>query len=108
MKKIQVSTVNMQSDVQVIFINAGLISKAIRAKVALDTMLAGTKSKVFETDEDGNPITDENGKEIQKRDENGNLVWAYNYYPLRNDETVEKLHEIVKAFVDELTDAFDE
>lgn len=107
MKKISVSTVRQTADVEVIYVNANLISKAIRAKLALDAMLAGTKCPVFATDDEGSVVVDENGKEKQLRDENGNLVWSYNYYPLRNDKAIEDLHEIVKAFVDELTDAFD-
>jgi len=107
MKKIQVSTVQQTAQVEVIYVNAHLIRKAIQAKLTLDAMLDGTKAKVFETDDEGGIVMDENGKEVQKRDENGNLMWSYNYYPMRKDEAVKDLHEIVKAFIDELTDAFE-
>ena len=107
MKKIQVSTVQQTANVEVIYVNANLISKAIRAKLKLDAMLEGTKSKVFMTDDEGNIVMDENGKEVQKKDENGNLIWSYNYLPMRKDEVVKDLHEIVKSFIDELTDAFE-
>lgn len=107
MKKIQVSTVQQTADVEVIFVNSHLISRAIRAKLTLDAMLEGTKSRVFETDDEGGIVTDEEGKEVQKRDENGNPVWSYSYYPIRKDADIRDLHEIVKSFIDELTDAFE-
>lgn len=107
MKKIQVSTVRQEADVEVIYVNAHLIRKAIQAKLTLDAMLDGTKHEVFETDNEGDTVRDENGKEVQKRDENGNLVWSYDYYPLRNNECARDLNEIVKSFIDELTDALE-
>jgi len=107
MKKIEVSTVKQTADVEVIYVNSNLIAKAIRAKFTLDAILAGTKCPMMATDDEGIVVKDENGKEVQKRDENGNLVWSYSYYQIRNDKAVEDLHEVVKSFIDELTDAFE-
>lgn len=116
MKKIQVSTVNMQSDVQVIFINASLITKALRAQ-----MTASKIAEHIERDHDaypimepelneiGEPRVDEKGCTIEKPvlDEKGNQAWCYNMHRLDAND-VEAFHKNVAPFLKELIDAFDE
>lgn len=74
MKKIQVSTVRQTADVEVIFINANLISKVIKADIAIDNLILDAtlyehiKPELKEkTDENGNlafePVVDEKGNE---------------------------------------------
>ena len=108
MKKIQVSTVHQTADVEVIFVNGALISKAIRAKVALENALEGTRSMVPKCDENGYPVTDENGEYTQEVDKNGKLSWDYDNKGIRDAKHIEALHETVKTFIDELTEAFEE
>lgn len=116
MKKIQVSTVNMQSDVQVIFINASLIKKALRAQMAASNIAKRMENNrdVYpvmepELDENGEPKVDEKGCAIEKPalDEKGNQVWNYEYHRLDNNE-VEKFYNDITPFLKELVDAFDE
>lgn len=115
-KKIQVSTVNMQSDVQVLFINASLITKALRAQMAASKIAARMENNrdvypVMEpdVDQDKNPFTDENGcvKEHPVLDEKGNQVWYYGMHRL-DANAVEDFYNNVAPFLKELVDAFDE
>lgn len=105
-KKIQVSTVRQEADVEVIFVNSHLINKAIRAQIALDNALADTRSPRIAKDENGSDVVDENGKPVQDKDENGNLLYDYNYRGIRDEKDIIALHETVKSFIDELTSAF--
>lgn len=115
-KKIRVSTVNMNSDVQVLFINASLITKALRAQMATEKIVTKMENNgavhpemETETDQDGNPIVDENG--FEKRhpllDEKGNQVWYYGTHRLDGVD-VEDFYKNVAPFLKELVDAFDE
>jgi len=115
-KKIRVSTVNMNSDVQVLFVNANLITKALRAQMAASKIAKcmennGDVYPVMETemDQDGNPIVDEKGcaKEHPVLDEKGNQVWYYGYHRL-DDTNVEDFYKNVAPFLKELVDAFEE
>lgn len=115
-KKIQVSTVNMNSDVQVLFINANLITKALRAQMAASKIAKKMESNrdVYpktetEVDQDGNPIIDEKGFEKQHPilDEKGNQVWYYGSHRLDGAD-VEDFYKNVAPFLKELVDAFDE
>lgn len=117
-KKIQVSTVKQTADVQVLFINASLITKALRADMASREILAeltdgyntAIKACIQQVvDEDGNVVTDENGSPKTKPvlDENGNQVYDYSY--MRMDAKYAKMfHTQIAPFLKELVDAFDE
>ena len=106
MKKIQVSTVRQEAEVEVIFVNSHLINKAIRASIALDNILADTRTPRTMRDDEGKEVLDENGKPVQEKDENGKLLYNYNYRGIRDEKDIEALHETVKSFIDELTAAF--
>ena len=112
-KKIQVSTVKQTADVQVLFINASLITKALRASIASKSILDKMREfnnaicPVIKKDDEGGDILDENGKPVQELDENGKPMFTYSYF--RMDATfVEQFHEHVASFLKELVDAFDE
>lgn len=106
MKKIQLSTVRQEADVEVIFVNSHLINKAIRASIALDDALENTRTPITMRDGEGKEVLDENGKPVQEKDENGNLLYDYNYRGIREAKDIAALHETVKPFIDELTAAF--
>ena len=115
-KKIRVSTVNMNSDVQVLFVNANLITKALRAQMAASKIAKNMEDNrdvypVMETevDQENNPIVDENGcvKEHPMLDEKGNQVWYYGYHRIDNT-SVEDFYKNVAPFLKELVDAFEE
>lgn len=107
MKQIQVSTVRQTADVEVVFVNANLISKVIKAQNALDRMLDGTRTPCVQRDEEGNEATDENGKPVYAKDENGNIIYEYGYRGIREQRDIADLHEKVKSLIDELVNAFD-
>lgn len=107
MKKIQVSTVRQTADVEVVFINASLISKVIKAQSALNRMLKGTRTPVVKCNKEGEQMSDVDGKPVFETDGNGNIVYEYNYRGIREVEDLEDLHEKVKSLIDELVDAFD-
>ena len=107
MKQIQVSTVRQTADVEVVFVNANLISKVIKAQAALDRMLDGTRTPRVQCNEDGKEIVDENGKPVWEKDENGNILYDYSYRGIREQRDIEDLHEKVKSLIDELVNAFD-
>lgn len=117
-KKIQVSTVKQTADVQVLFINTSLITKALRADMASKEILskltddynAAIKPRTEQiVDEDGNIVADENGNPKTKPvlDKNGNQVYDYSY--MRMDaKYAEMFHTQIAPFLKELMDAFDE
>ena len=107
MKKIQVSTVRQTADVEVLFINANLISKVIKAQNALDRMLDGTRTPVVKLDENGEQVIDANGKPVFETDNAGNILYNYNYRGIREEKDIADLHEKVKALIDELVNAFE-
>ena len=115
-KKIQISTVELKSDVQVIFINANFITKALRAQMAASKIAKSMENNrdVYpvmeaEVDQEGNPIVDEKGyaKEHPVLDEKGNQVWYYGYHRL-DAINVEDFYKNVAPFLKELVDAFEE
>lgn len=106
MKQIVVSTVRQTADVEVVFVNANLISKVIKAQSALDRMLEGTHMPCIQHDEDGNDVVDKDGKPVYAKDENGNIIYEYGY-GIRKDKDIADLHEKVKSLIDELVNAFD-
>ena len=105
-KQIKVSTVRQEADIEVVYVNSNLISKAIRASIAtkiiIDEMKTrGSISTVMQCDEEGAPIVDENGKTIPQLDEKGNLIYNYNYCSL--DPTfVGQFHTQIAPFIEEL------
>ena len=107
MKKIVVSTVRQTADVEVVFVNANLISKVIKAQNALNRMLDGTRTPCVQHDADGNDVVDENGKPVYEKDENGNIIYDYGYRGIREQRDIEDLHEKVKSLIDELVNAFE-
>ena len=113
MKKVKVSTVRQMADVEVLFINSNLISKAIRASIATKSILdkmceySSAISPVIKQGDEGGEILDENGKPVQELDENGRPMFNYGYF--RMDATyVEQFHKHIASFIEELTNAFDE
>lgn len=107
MKQIQVSTVRQTADVEVVFVNANLISKVIKAQSALDRMLEGTRTPMVKQDDNEKPLLDEKGKPVFETDENGNILYSYNYRGIREEKDIADLHEKVKSLIDELVNAFD-
>lgn len=107
MKKIQVSTVRQECDVEVLFVNSHLISKTIRAQIALENILRNTRTPKVLHDENGEPVLDANGKEVYSKDENGNIEYGYDYKGIRDERDIADLHDIVKSFIDELANAFE-
>lgn len=107
MKQIQVSTVRQTADVEVVFVNANLISKVIKAQSALDRMLDDTRTPCVQRDEDGNEVVDKDGKPVYAKDENGNIIYEYGYRGIREPGDIADLHEKVKSLIDELVNAFD-
>jgi hypothetical protein len=107
MKKIQVSTVRQQADVEVVFINANFISKVIKAQSALDRVLDGTRTPCVQRDENGNDVVDENGKPVYVKDDADNSIYEYGYRGIREQRDIADLHEKVKSLIDELVNAFD-
>jgi len=104
-KQIQVSTVKQTADVEVIFVNANLISKAIRSSIAAHNALDKCMKivPVPECDEDGTPKRKENGELIVT----GKTTNYYDPYEIGPDE-LKPLCEIVLPFLDELCKAFEE
>ena len=107
MKQIQVSTVRQTADVEVVFINANLISKVIKAQTALDRMLDGTRTPIIKHNAEGEEMCDANGKPIYATDENGSILYEYSYRSIREQRDIVDLHEKVKTLIDELVNAFD-
>ena len=117
MKKIQISTVELKSDVQVIFVNANLISKSIKADIALNNLIETAKANgcivpryETEVDENDEPKVDEHGCVIVHPvidEKTGKQVIDYSSWRMDRDE-LRDLYEKVAPFLRELVDAFDE
>lgn len=106
MKKIQFSTVEKQCNIEIIELNTYFIARAIKAQLMMHAALDGTKSPIYEKDAEGNSVKDANGNKIQKKDEKGNLMFAYDRY-LKHDADIPALHEAME-FLDELAKGFEE
>jgi hypothetical protein len=107
MSKITVSTVKQTADVQVLYVNAYLISKVIRAQVEMESLLCPNRQPVPETDDEGDVITDENGNIVIAKDENGNEIYSYcSRYAEPQD--LEALDKKVLSLLNELAKAFEE
>lgn len=103
-KKIQVNTVNMQSDVQVIFVNASLIAKVINAKIAMHNAFDGcveTEEQPVIDDKTGKPMQDETGKTVMETINTLELHYS-------DPHETYKAYEAATKLLDELTKAFEE
>lgn len=113
-KKIKVSTVRQEADVEVLYVNSNLISKAIRASIAAKNILYQISDAIQpleepKLDENGKEVVDENGKivRIPVVDKNNNVVHQYSWANM-SDAAVEEFHKNVLPFIEELTAAFEE
>lgn len=115
MKKIQVSTVRQTADVEVLFVNANLISKVIRASIAIENIIELAKDQgciipryYQEEDENGNPLTDDKGiiKTTPVLDENNKQIIDYSQVDI-SKEDLRALNEQVMPLLKELTEAFE-
>jgi hypothetical protein len=108
MKKIQVSTVKQTADVEVIYVNSNLISKAIKSLVALEQLDSTIErdsmriDTIPEVDAEGKPVVDGLTGEVKTKE-------IEFYDSLRIDgQTSSSIHKIVVPFLKELTNAFEE
>ena len=99
MKKIQVTTVTKNANVQVIELNAYIISKVIRAQIQLENLLRNTISAKQEY-----KVVDEEGHKqwVDVLDENGNTIPQY------SSVDSEMLHNNIMPLINELVSAFEE
>lgn len=108
MKKIQVSTVKQTADVEVIYVNSNLISKAIKSLVTLEKLdndieyQARRIDEVPEVDNEGKPVVDGLTGEVKTKE-----VECYDSLYI-DGPTLERIHKIVVPFLKELTNAFEE
>lgn len=108
MKKIQVSTVKQTADVEVIYVNANLISKAIKSSIAIkdvdkcieERSLAEVEEAVL--DDKGCPVVDKLTGEVKIR-----MVTRYGSAEIPSTQ-LKAIHEVVVPFLEELTKAFEE
>ena len=117
MKQIKVSTVKMESNVEVLFVNSAIISKSLKAQIAAEHILEKMRDRnsVRELeepehiDDGGNPIPDANGciKSVPLLDENGKQVVEFDYYRMDPQE-VALFYKNIVPMLDELTKAFEE
>lgn len=105
MKKIQISTVRQEANVEVIYVNAALISKVVKAHVAANNVIANAKERGIIVEPTVMSI-DGNGDEVMKRatDEKGNLITEYCG---ASDELI-ALNETIAPLLSELVNAFEE
>lgn len=99
MKKIQISTVEMTSNAQVIVLNSHIVVRAIKAAIYAKRALNDVKQISQERDE--------NGDWIDKKDDNGNPIYEYMYQSIGEDGA-EMLVEEVLPFLQDLSDALEE
>lgn len=109
-KKIQLSTVRQQADVEVIYVNAALICKVINANNALKSIINEAERShhikaetQLAKNDDGTPCLTEDGYEIEEPvlDKNGKHIVHYSSYCLEAEELM-GLAEVVLPFLDEL------
>lgn len=115
MKKIQIGTVRQTADVEVLFINANLIAKAIRANDAIQNIIEYAKAEGDiipryqpKLNENGEPVTNEHGCPINEPilDEKGNHIIDYNCLTLDRTDLM-RINALVATFLKELVDAFE-
>lgn len=115
MKKIQVSTITKNAEVEVLFVNANLISKAIRASIAVNAIIERATAEGCiiprydaPMDNNGNPIVNDKGivETTPVLDEKGKQIIDYSSTKVSAIE-LQKLSEEVNSFLTELTEAFE-
>jgi starvation-inducible outer membrane lipoprotein len=108
-KKIQLSTVRQEADVEVIYVNAALICKVINAHNSINQIInealgccirPQSKPKM---NENGDVVADENGFVMEEPvlDKNGNQIIEYDSYHM-SVEQLRSLHQVVLPFLAEL------
>lgn len=105
MKKIQVSTVRQEANVEVIYVNAALISKVVKAYVAATNIIEDAKDNGVIV-EPMVPVIDTNGNTVDERatDKNGKPITEYRC----PDATLIALNETIYPLLSELVNAFEE
>lgn len=93
MTKIQVSTVKMTADVEVINVSSYLVAKVVRAQMHADQMIEQCKHVKTRWD-------DEKHERVPDLDENGNVQHEYSEY------TAQVLDEYIYPLLNELVEAF--
>lgn len=103
MKKIQISSVKLACDAQVVVLNSHLCVRATKAYIAAESALKKAATPVTEN------VPDETGKIVEKpvKDENGKQKYDYRSIRLNNDD-IAALHEMVLPFLKDLADALEE
>lgn len=93
MAKIQVSTVKMNADVEVINVSSYLVAKCVRAQMVMDNMIERSKYAKKEYNEETKtwkPVLDENGNQVYAHNNAAVATMEEYVYPL--------LNELVEAF----------
>lgn len=93
MAKIQVSTVKMNADVEVINVSSYLVAKCVRAQAIMDNMIERSKyaqKKYNEVTKEWESVLDENGNQVYAHHNDAVATMEEHIYPL--------LNELVKAF----------
>ena len=105
MKKIQVSTVRQEANVEVIYVNAALISKVVKAHVAATNIIEEAKENGV-ISEPTVPVVDANGNTVDERatDKNGKPITEYRC----PDAALIALNETIAPLLSELVNAFEE
>lgn len=93
MAKIQVSTVKMTADVEVINVSSYLVAQVVRAHMLMDQMIERSKYAKQE-------FNDETKKWKPVLDENGNQVYAH------HNDAVATMEERIYPLLNELVEAF--
>lgn len=105
MKKIQVSTVRQEANVEVIYVNAAFISKVVKAHVAATNIIEEAKENGTIV-EPTVPVIDANGNTVDERetDKNGKPITEYRCA----DGALIALNETIAPLLSELVNAFEE
>lgn len=93
MAKIQVSTVKMNADVEVINVSSYLVAKCVRAHMVMDNMIEQSKyarQKFNDETKEWENVLDENGNQVYAHHNDAVATMEEHIYPL--------LNELVKAF----------
>ena len=115
MKKIQVQTVRQTADIEVLFINANLISKVIKANIAIedimtDAVQAGCikPEETIKKDANGGNMVDSDGNYVTEPmiDENGMQMVSYDHFSLCPQQ-LKAIAEAVSPLLTELVAAFE-
>ena len=93
MKKIQITTIQKMSDIQIIELNASFIARVVRLQAKLEPILIDAKRVKVR-------YNDTTQKREEVLDENGNKVYEYKTIPseIVVDEVMPFLEELCKAF----------